>query len=762
MLESARDLTIEAAVLASARFADTLPAVVGRAEITKLLNLRNERDVLSGMKCVLALVSRGDAAGEAVTYFGDVVKNVTCRNLQVKRLVLVYLARYGELEPDTALLLINTIQKLLGDKDARLRAAAIRALAAIRIGSIAPIVVLSVVRVLLDAHPDVRAAAAMAVGTLWELQPPPLRRHRRQLLEVLAKLLGDHNAAVVGAAVKLYARVRGQIEPRRRWDAVHRCYRRLCRALPQLDPWAQAFLVDVLVEYARRFLARGDADLALFLDALAPLVHSDAEFVVLSVCRAVVAVGTMQRLVDLGLPAVVARMVALQSVEVRCFGLRQAVELVRSERAVAAAASEVGVTAAFRLLYRRFFVFPSDAAAVCRLKLRLLLLLADEATMPAIFEELKYYVFHARDAATTRAAFACMGRCLQISSLWSQRILRWCLCQVLRTTGGVLNELLTVVRFLLQQQRAEAASARTVYRLSLLLCQDLPADARATIIWIVGEFTVECANQIGPDVLRRLIGGFALEDATVRYQLLVLAAKIMAYELSQCADAATALDSVEGRMFSHVLRLARYDSSYDTRDRARTLSVLMLAEHLELQLAVLFLQAPKAPPLERLEGADTLDLFGLYFEIPDWADPATHPPASVRDEAVEAAGDVPVVTAISSLSFGALPPPSSHAVSSTQAQPLAAPKQTYKLQSLDEFFGDESEESESESESSESEVGSDESEAEESEELEDEDEEDEGVEDEDDEDEDEDEDDEDEDVADQSEENLTRPLMREF
>lgn len=749
MLESARDLTIEAAVLASARFADTLPAVVGRGEITKLLNLRNERDVLSGMKCVLALVSHGDAAADAVTYFGDVVKNVTCRNLQVKRLVLVYLARYGELEPDTALLLINTIQKLLGDKDARLRAAAIRALAAIRIGSIAPIVVLSVVRVLLDAHPDVRAAAAMAVGTLWSLQP--LRRHRRQLLEVLAKLLGDHSAVVVGAAVKLYARVRGQIEPRRRWHAVHRCYRHLCRALPQLDPWAQAFLVDVLVEYARRFLARGDADLVLFLDSLAPLVRSDSEFVVLSVCRAVAAVGLMQRVVDLGLPAVVARMVALQSVEVRCSGLRQAVELVQSERA-AAAAPGAPVAAAFRLLYRRFLVFPSDAATVWRLKLRLLLLLADEATMPAIFDELKYYVFHARDAATTRAAFACMGRCLLISPAWSQRILRWCLCQVLHTTGGVLNELLTVVRFLLQQQRAEAATARTVYRLSLLLGQDLPADARATIIWIVGEFTAECANQIGPDVLRRLIGGFALEDAAVRLQLLVLAAKIMAYELSQCADAAAALDSVEGRMFSHVLRLARYDSSYDTRDRARTLSVLMLAEHLELQLAVLFLQAPKAPPLERLEGVDALDLFGLYSEIPDWADPATHPPPSVRDEAVEAAGDAPVVTAISSQSFGSLPPPSSHAVSSNQAQPLAAPKQTYKLQSLDEFFGDESEESESETSESEDESEGEEDSDDESEEVDAD-----SVELEDD-----DEDVEDEDVADQSEENLTRPLMREF
>ena len=76
MFEQAKDLTIEAAMLASARLLET-PQSLRPQEISTLLNSRSDRDIVAGMKCVVLLISRGE---DGLPYFADVVKNVTTHN----------------------------------------------------------------------------------------------------------------------------------------------------------------------------------------------------------------------------------------------------------------------------------------------------------------------------------------------------------------------------------------------------------------------------------------------------------------------------------------------------------------------------------------------------------------------------------------------------------------------------------------------------------------------------------------------------------
>ena len=54
---------------------------------------------------------------DALPYFADVVKNITNSDPKIRQLVIIYLTKYAEVEPDTALLSINSIQKSLNDKD---------------------------------------------------------------------------------------------------------------------------------------------------------------------------------------------------------------------------------------------------------------------------------------------------------------------------------------------------------------------------------------------------------------------------------------------------------------------------------------------------------------------------------------------------------------------------------------------------------------------------------------------------------------------
>ncbi len=59
-------------------------------------------------------------------YFSSVVKNVASPDIEIKKLVYIYLLHYAESEPDLALLSINTIQKSLTDQNPQIRAMALR------------------------------------------------------------------------------------------------------------------------------------------------------------------------------------------------------------------------------------------------------------------------------------------------------------------------------------------------------------------------------------------------------------------------------------------------------------------------------------------------------------------------------------------------------------------------------------------------------------------------------------------------------------
>jgi AP-3 complex subunit beta len=84
------------------------------------------------------------SSGEDVLYlFPSVVKHVVSPDMEVKKLVYVYLVRYAEEEPDIALLSINSFQKDLKDPSQFIRASALRVMSSIRVDVIVPLIMLA-------------------------------------------------------------------------------------------------------------------------------------------------------------------------------------------------------------------------------------------------------------------------------------------------------------------------------------------------------------------------------------------------------------------------------------------------------------------------------------------------------------------------------------------------------------------------------------------------------------------------------------------
>ncbi|SJK99818.1 uncharacterized protein ARMOST_03129 [Armillaria ostoyae] len=91
--------------------------------IRKQLDSNSDREKLDAMKRIIALMDKGRNVSE---YFAQVVMNVASQNLEIRKLVYIYLLKYAKQEPDLTLLFIDTIRKDRTHSDPLIRAIALR------------------------------------------------------------------------------------------------------------------------------------------------------------------------------------------------------------------------------------------------------------------------------------------------------------------------------------------------------------------------------------------------------------------------------------------------------------------------------------------------------------------------------------------------------------------------------------------------------------------------------------------------------------
>lgn len=746
MLESARELTLEAASSASARLMDDFPPQ--SKDISNMLNGRTERERLTGLKHVIGIMATG---GNAVEYFPDVVKNIASSSLEARRLVYIYLLRYSEFEPDLALLSINTIQKSLSDKSPVVRALAIRVMAAIKVPVLSPIVMLSIKRACRDLSPSVRKATAHAIASCFELDPSS----GPTLLELLDTLLVDVDPSVTGAALSVLAVCWPD-----RLDLVHKVFRRVCRILPQLDEWSQIFICEMLARYGRMFLAKPigaigeeteetrkieetnamdqfftkdwmDPDLLLLFEAASLLLYSRNGSLVIAAAKLFFYLGTPE---IFHTHAVAGPLVRL----LRGDYAMQYIALVNIRNLCLTLAME------FKPFLTYFYLTVSDSYQIAKLKLEVLALLSDKDSADAILSELRYYATTSLDKKITAECMKALARCAIISSTTSKRTLTWLLRQVKSSSNPlVVSESLTAIRFLIQ--RDVKAHVSTAAKLAMCLDSVTSSEARASIIWLVGEFS-PIAYKIAPDVLRLCAKTFTKEEEAVRYQIVLLAAKVYACQLSRLREGSSESDPITvarneavKKLFDHVVHLARYDSSYDTRDRTRMFSSL-LNSSIGSDIGLLLLQATKPNPTislkDQLLPADVSEynrpgqlvlgtpaavlgapLDGYQSMIP-WTLAADLIGPSVRDE--KSTKEYPEPQAVSSKQFAVSA--TSYSRDAKDRHGLVSNGPKLREQTLDEFFGEPAnDESESEEDSEEEESNSEEEESEEESESEEED-----------------------------------------
>lgn len=166
-------------------------------DLREMLDSSKDSLKLDAMKRIIAMMAKGRDVSDL---FPAVVKNVASKNIEVKKLVYVYLTRYAEEQQDLALLSISTFQRALKDPNQLIRASALRVLSSIRVPMIVPIMLLAIKESSVDMSPFVRKTAAHAIPKLYSLDPET----KEELINILEKLLADRTTLVIGSAVMAF------------------------------------------------------------------------------------------------------------------------------------------------------------------------------------------------------------------------------------------------------------------------------------------------------------------------------------------------------------------------------------------------------------------------------------------------------------------------------------------------------------------------------------------------------------------------------
>jgi AP-1 complex subunit beta-1 len=471
--------------------------------------------------------------------FTDIVNCGQTNNLQMKKLVYLYIMYYAKAQPDLAILAVNTFVKDAQDSNPLIRALAIRTMSCIRLERVVEYLAPPLRLALSDTDPYVRKTATLAVAKLFDLSPS--MAVDGGFLEQLRKLLHDGNAVVMSNAVAAWLDIRRRVDLnnniRIEWslDATH--IRRLLVALNECNEWGQLTLLEALALYEPQH----GAEAKRIIERIAArLQHANCAVVLMTV-------RILWRLMDRFsselatpgssnsaytellsrkiLPSLVTLVSSVNPPEVVYVALRVLHILVQSN------------ATCLEKHFQNFFCDFSEPSYVKREKIDLLVYLISETNAASILAELQRY---ANDVDQNLAAQAVQAigfaglRCEAAAPAAVESLLSMARRGAPHLTQRVLIAAILLLR---QYGRRFQAAAEKFVQIATVTDDERRQDAlfryedehaRVALLWMIGEYApVSCCTILAGSIwATEQDAGFLSETRLVQCQLLTTLARL--------------------------------------------------------------------------------------------------------------------------------------------------------------------------------------------------------------------------------------------
>merc|ERR1719445_624224 len=441
--------------------------------------------------------------------FSDVIKSMGTDNIELKKLVYLYIINYARSQPEKAILVVNMFQKdATNHPNPLVRALAIRTMGCIRVDRITEYLCDPLNIALKDQDPYVRKTAAICVAKLYDINNELVEE--RGFIDSLREMLSDGNPMVVANAVAALTEI-CEASGNDYFKIDNNTLSKLLTALNECTEWGRVFILDAL----SKFEAKGKGGQARDIcDRVVPqLAHANSAVVM-------AAVKVVVKLLDL--------LAKAEDVEKYCKKLAPPLVTLLSSppeiQYVALRNIDLIVQKYPKILQndiRIFFVKFNDAVYVKMQKLQILIKLTSRANLDQVLMEFKEYAQEV-DIDFVRRSVRAIGRvAIKLDSAAEKCV-------------GVLSELVaTRVNYVVQESVVVIKDIfrrypRQYERIIVTLCDNLEAlnepEAKASMIWIIGEYAERIVD--AGDRLEHFIDSFEEEGAVVQLQLLTSTVKL--------------------------------------------------------------------------------------------------------------------------------------------------------------------------------------------------------------------------------------------
>uniref|UniRef100_A0A7N6F8J6 AP complex subunit beta n=1 Tax=Anabas testudineus TaxID=64144 RepID=A0A7N6F8J6_ANATE len=594
-------------------------------ELKAELNSDKKEKKKEAVKKVIASMTVGK---DVSALFPDVVNCMQTDNLELKKLVYLYLMNYAKSQPDMAIMAVNTFVKDCEDPNPLIRALAVRTMGCIRVDKITEYLCEPLRKCLKDEDPYVRKTAAVCVAKLHDINAQLVED--QGFLDTLKDLISDSNPMVVANAVAALSEIAESHPNSNLLDLNPQTINKLLTALNECTEWGQIFILDCLANYT----PRDDRESQSICERVTPRLSHANSAVVLSAVKVLMKFmemlpkdldyyGTLLKKLAPPLVTLLSAEPELQYVALRNINLivQRRPEILKHEMKV-------------------FFVKYNDPIYVKLEKLDIMIRLASQANIAQVLAELKEYATEV-DVDFVRKAVRAIGRCAIKVEQSAERCVSTLLDLIQTKVNYVVQEAIVVIKDIFRKYPNKYESVIAT------LCENLDSldepEARAAMIWIVGEYAERIDN--ADELLESFLEGFHDESTQVQLQLLTAIVKLFLKKPTETQE-----------LVQQVLSLATQDSDNpDLRDRGYIYWRLLSTDPV----------AAKEPPSAFVEGSRGVQhkrLPGSSVESPDTGSTAAAvseaPPAVIPSQG-DLLGDLLNLDLTPPTTTGPIPPPSS-------------------------------------------------------------------------------------------------------
>ncbi|KAI6188765.1 AP complex subunit beta [Aphelenchoides besseyi] len=472
-------------------------------ELKTELNSDKKDKKREAVKKVIASMTVGK---DVSALFADVVNCMQTDNVELKKLVYLYLMNYAKSQPDLAIMAVNTFVKDCEDPNPLIRALAVRTMGCIRVDKITEYLCEPLRKCMKDEDPYVRKTAAVCVAKLHDINAGLVED--QGFVELLNDLLSDSNPMVVANAVAAITEIN---ETRTLIEINLQTVNKLLTALNECTEWGQVFILDALANYQ----PKDEREAQNICERISPrLAHANAA-VVLSTVKVLMKLMSMlpensdfiQQLNKKLAPPMVTLLSA--EPEIQYVALRNINLIVQKRPDILKQEMKV------------FFVKYNDPIYVKMEKLDIMIRLAQNSNISQVLSELKEYAAEV-DVDFVRKAVRAIGRCAIKVEQSAERCVTTLLDLIQTKVNYVVQEAVVVIKDIFRKYPNKYEGIIST------LCENLDTldepEARASMIWIIGEYAERIDN--ADELLKSFVDGFHDENTQVQLQLLTAVVKL--------------------------------------------------------------------------------------------------------------------------------------------------------------------------------------------------------------------------------------------